>query len=100
MSVFRWSEWGARKLRRVGAPLSFHRFEVNEMRTETRAYKGYELTATQNYPKWDVGIYPSSPQLPWPNANFQFFSDLDVQKAFEKAERAVDKLLGVERPLV
>jgi hypothetical protein len=70
------------------------------MRTKTRCYKGYELTATQNYPKWDVGLYPSSAQLPWPNVNFQIFSDADVEKAFDKAERAVDELLGVARPLV
>ncbi len=71
----------------------------DQMRTNTRSYKGYELTATQNYPKWDVGIYPSSPELPWPNPSFQICSDVDEQKAFEKAERAVDELLGVARSL-
>jgi hypothetical protein len=70
------------------------------MRTQTRSWKGYELTATQNYPKWDVGIYPGEPQLPAPNPNFQIFSDVDIEEAFQKAKRAVDELLSVTRPLV
>jgi hypothetical protein len=70
------------------------------MRTETRSYKGYELTATQNFPKWDVGIYPSDPHFPRPNANFQIVSDADIGRAFEKAQRVVDELLGVAHPLV
>lgn len=64
------------------------------MRTKARSYKGYELTATQSEPKWDVGIYPSAPHLPWPNPNSQMFSDADVETAFKKAERQVDELLG------
>jgi hypothetical protein len=84
----------------VSPPVGPNPFEGKKMKTKTRSYKGYELTATQNYPKWDVGIYPSGPQLPWPYASFQIFSDADVEKAFEKAERAVDELLGVARPIV
>ncbi len=64
------------------------------MRTQTRSCKGYELAATQNGPKWDVGIYPSAPHLPWPNPNSQMFSDADIETAFKKAERQVDELLG------
>jgi hypothetical protein len=64
------------------------------MKTETRSYRGYELTATQNWPKWDVGIYPGSPHLPQPNPSFQMFSDADIERAFEKAQRQVDELLG------
>jgi hypothetical protein len=69
------------------------------MRTETRSSKGYDITATQNCPKWDVGIYPSGPHLRWPNPNFQIFSDADIERAFEKAKRAVDELLGVAHSL-
>jgi hypothetical protein len=69
--------------------------QSDEMRTKTRSYKGYELTATQNWPKWDVGIYPERPHLPWPNPNFHMFSDADIERAFEKAERQVDELLSV-----
>jgi len=67
------------------------------MRTETRAWRGYELTATQNYPKWDVGIYPSGPQLPAPTPSSQIFSDVDIEEAFRKAKRAVDELLSPTR---
>jgi hypothetical protein len=73
--------------------------EGDEMITETRSYKGYELTATQNCPKWDVGRYPSGPHLRWPSPNFQIFFDADIERAFEKVECAVDELLGVALPL-
>jgi hypothetical protein len=63
------------------------------MLTMTRFYKGYELSATQNSPKWDVGIYPSAPHLPWPNPNFQMSSDTDIEMAFKQAEKRVDELL-------
>jgi hypothetical protein len=43
---------------------------------------------------------PGGPQLPPPNRNFQIFSDADAEKAFEKAKRAIDELLGVAPKLV
>jgi hypothetical protein len=63
------------------------------MKTETINYKGYELQAVHNPPFWQVGVYPTSPNLLAPRPEFQIVSLADKNAAVAEAQRRVDVLI-------
>jgi hypothetical protein len=64
------------------------------MRTEKITYKDYELQAVHNPPFWQVGIYPTMPNLLAPRPEFQIVSLADKEEAFAEARRRVDALIS------
>ena len=67
------------------------------MRTQTKIYRGYELSAVRNSSNWNVQIWPGEPHLPSLDPLNQLVSHQDLEIAFLRASRRVDALLGVKR---
>jgi hypothetical protein len=64
------------------------------MRTENVQYLGYELQGVHNPPFWQVGIYPTMPNLLAPHPDLQIVSLADKEDAFAEARRRVDALIA------
>jgi hypothetical protein len=64
-----------------------------EMMTESRLHRRYELQGVYNAPMWQVGIYPTEPNMSVPAPELQIVSLGDKEAAFAEAERRVDRLI-------
>jgi hypothetical protein len=67
------------------------------MRTQTRFYRGYELSAARDSSNWNVQIWPGEPDLPSLDPLDQLASHRELEIAFLQASRRIDALLGVKR---
>jgi hypothetical protein len=66
------------------------------MTTESRLYQRYELQGVFNMPMWQVGIYPTSPNMPAPSPELQIVSLGDKEAAFAEAQRRIDTLVAAK----
>ena len=65
-----------------------------DMRTETIVYRDYELQVTHNPLMWNVGVYPSRPDLPMPGPEDEIIALGDREQAIAVAKGRVDALLS------
>jgi hypothetical protein len=66
------------------------------MRTRKRTYLGYELSAAQNGSTWSVQIWPTRLDLPALDPLEQLVGHRDLEIAFTRACRRIDRVVGVK----
>jgi hypothetical protein len=64
------------------------------MKTETIEYRGYDLQTVFNPPMWQVGIYPTQPNMLAPRPDLQIVSLGNKEDAIGEARRRVDALIS------
>ena len=64
------------------------------MKTESIEYRGYELQVIYNSPMWQVGIYPTKPNMLALRADLQIVSLGNKQDAIMEARRRIDALIS------
>jgi hypothetical protein len=64
------------------------------MKTESKLYRGYELQIVRHMPMWQVGIYPTEPNMPAPRSELQIVSLGEREDAIAEARQRVDMLVS------
>lgn len=64
------------------------------MKPESTLYRGYELQIVRHMPMWQIGIYPTAPDMLAPRPEAQIVSLGDKEAALAEARRRVDMLIA------
>jgi len=64
------------------------------MKTESVIYRGYELQVVHHPPMWQVGIYPTAPNMPAPRPDLQIVSLGNKEDALSEARRRIDAVIS------